>query len=84
MKNISNDSIFYCLNCGQRGIPIIRKESKQRSTGHFKKLWCPHCRLVVNHIELKTPYDIEVFKEEFAAGAYTELAKESIEICKGD
>ena len=42
---MTNNSEFYCLNCGKRGIPIMRKVGKQKADKHRKKMYCPYCRL---------------------------------------
>lgn len=44
---------FVCSKCGKKGIPISRKQSKQRESGHLKKLYCVHCREETNHIEIR-------------------------------
>lgn len=84
MAKLLNDSSFYCVNCGRKGIPILRDKSKVRASGHMKRLWCPYCKLEIDHIELKTPFEIEQFKNDFEAGAYKEFAEESINFCKGN
>ena len=42
---------FYCVKCGNKGIPIQRKPWKKREAGHLKKLYCLHCKEEVNHAE---------------------------------
>ena len=71
---------FYCLACGEEGLPIQRKLSRQKERFHRKKLFCPHCHNTVNHIECKTMEDIEIFKEEFAKGVYKNEAEGSLAI----
>ena len=44
---------FVCTKCGNKGIPISRKQSKQRESGHLKKLYCVHCKEETNHIEIR-------------------------------
>ena len=48
---------FYCLLCGREGIPLLRKTGFQRGSLHRKKLYCPYCKVEVNHIEIKTTSD---------------------------
>lgn len=69
---------FYCLNCGKKGIPIMRKCSHLHKGEHRKKLFCPWCKMEVNHIECRTMDEIEKFKLDFAAGVYKEEALESM------
>lgn len=71
---------FYCVKCGQKGIGLMRKNSKQRESGHHKKLYCPWCQKDYNHVEIKTPMDLEKFQEDFKNGAFE---KEISEIEKG-
>ena len=78
-KTESHD--FYCMKCGNKGIPLARKTSKQKSNSHRKKLYCLHCKAEVNHVEIKTWEDKQKFLEEFAAGAYQQEATESFEFC---
>ena len=69
---------FYCLNCGEEGIPLPRKRGRQRERFHRKKMYCFHCHNTVNHIECKTSEEIEKFKEEFKQGVYKHEAQESM------
>ena len=45
-------SKFFCTQCGNEGIPIIRKKSHLRKKGHLKKLYCIYCKKEINHIEV--------------------------------
>lgn len=74
---------FYCLNCGNRSIPLMRKSSNKKALNHRKKLYCPWCKTEVNHIELTNMYEIEKFKQDFADGMYIQEAKESIAFLRG-
>ena len=67
-------SDFYCVHCGNKGIPILRKKGSEREAGHLKKLWCLHCKKETNHAECKpfTHYDYEDFLCEFENGNFTE------------
>lgn len=69
---------FYCIQCGNKGIPLMRKQGFQHSKHHRKKLYCPFCRQEVNHIECKTYDDVLEFRENFENGVYKNEAEESI------
>lgn len=76
MKMETHD--FYCIRCGNKGIPIARKGSQFRTSMHRKRLFCPWCKMEVNHVECRDIYDVEIFKEDFADGLYREEAEESV------
>ena len=44
---------FYCTQCGKRNFILPRKKGREREPGHLKKIFCPHCRETVNHVEVK-------------------------------
>ena len=46
-------STFKCTECGKEGIPISRKQSNQRESGHLKKIYCVHCKKETNHVEIR-------------------------------
>lgn len=73
---------FWCLNCGREGIPLPRKISHLHAPHHRKKMYCPWCKAVVNHLECKSQKDILDFKENFEARLYQEEAQESLEFIK--
>ena len=73
---------FYCLHCGNRGIPIQRSEGKRKKKFHRKKLYCIHCRCEVNHIECRNDAEIEEFKFNFENGVYVNEAEESMDHCR--
>lgn len=73
---------LYCLNCGEKGLPIWRSKGKRRGRGHRKVLYCPNCRETVNHLELETMEQVEQFKKDFAEGKYRAEAEESIRYVK--
>lgn len=66
-------SDFYCVKCGNKGMPVPRKMSKQREAGHLKKLYCIHCKMFTNHVEIR-PFDlnytVDNLKEDIANGLY--------------
>jgi uncharacterized Zn finger protein (UPF0148 family) len=66
------------MNCGRKGIPLMRKSGFQHEIFHRKKLYCPFCKMEVNHVECKTYADVEEFKENFEKGVYRDEAEESI------
>lgn len=70
---------FYCINCGQRSLPIVRRRSLQHEKFHRKKLYCPWCKMTVNHIECKNDEEAYEFKQAFKNGEYIQEAAESIE-----
>lgn len=79
MKINYND--FYCLKCGQRSYSLPRPTSRQRKDGHFKKLYCPNCKIQVNHIEIKNQEQSKEFMAAFLAGSYYEAAAASELYC---
>jgi hypothetical protein len=76
-KNYSEHS-FFCMACGNKGIPLARQQSHQHSRHHRKKLYCIYCQCEVNHIECKTYDDVEDFKINFKNGVYKNEAEDSI------
>lgn len=69
---------FFCINCGKKGIPLRRKVGFQHGRFHRKKLYCPYCKMEINHIECKNMEDVEQFLEDFKNGVYIDEAEESI------
>lgn len=63
-------AIFYCINCGKKGLPIQRKVSKQKERMHHKKLYCPWCRETHNAVEIKTFEEKEEFLRDFENGKF--------------
>lgn len=65
-------SRFFCTECGNEGICIMRPKGQIREPGHLKKLYCIHCKKEVNHVEIKEndDYTIEDFKREFELGRF--------------
>lgn len=80
-RNFSEHN-FYCINCGSKGISIMRNRGQQRSKFHRKKLYCPFCKETVNHIECKTPWEVEEFKINFNNGVYENEKEESLSIVR--
>ena len=69
---------FYCINCGNKGIPLMRKQGFKHEGMHRKTLYCVYCKCEVNHVECKTFDEVEEFRENFAKGVYKDEAKESL------
>lgn len=55
-------SDFYCLVCGQKGVPIARRKDSQREEGHLKKIYCCKCKDETNHLE-RRPFNAETDEE---------------------
>lgn len=73
-SRFANESSFYCIKCGKKGIPVLRKKGKEREAGHLKKLYCIHCQQEINHVECKpfTYYTYEDFLLERENGNFDE------------
>ena len=69
---------FYCIKCGNKGIPLMRKQGFQHGKMHRKKLYCIHCKQEINHVECKTYEEVEEFRINFENGVYKDEAEESI------
>ena len=71
------NSEFYCVKCGEKGIPISRIRGKEREAGHLKKLYCLTCKTDTNHAECKkyTKYDYNDFLIEFENHNFDETGK---------
>ena len=65
---------FYCINCGEKGIPLTRQRSKQHGQFHRKLMYCWHCKHTVNHIECRNELEKQEFLTNFLAGDYREEA----------
>jgi len=81
-RKVEMSSEFWCVNCGQRGIPIMRERSCRREKGHRKALYCIRCKMVLNHVETRNEDEARRFREDFAAGKFTEEAKQTIAYAK--
>ena len=70
--NTMTVSRMFCTKCGREGRPIPRKAGQQRSAGHLKDLYCPHCKMMVNHAEVRPfgSYTKEDFELEFSLGRF--------------
>lgn len=74
-------SDFYCTRCGNKGISLPRKISREREPGHLKEIWCPYCNMKTNHVEVRPfgSYTVEDFKEEFELGRFIEGKRLSLQ-----
>ena len=81
-KKLDQSNDFWCINCGNKGIPIIRPRSSRREPGHMKALYCCHCRMVINHVETRDEEEKLQFQQDFSEGKYKEKAEESIRYAK--
>lgn len=72
-KNVTHD--FYCIHCGQRGIPISRQVGKLREKDHIKNLYCIYCKKATRHLEVYNDIEAKEFKENFIKGVYMDDAK---------
>ena len=59
---------FWCIQCGNKGLDIQRKPNHRYAKHHKKKLWCPWCKMEINHIECRNDAEIVEFKEKWQAG----------------
>lgn len=69
---------FFCMKCGNEGIPLPRKKGRKHSKFHRKKMYCPHCRKIINHIECRNEIEVEKFKEDFNSGEFLDEVEESL------
>ena len=73
IRNIEEHD-FYCVKCGNKGIPIMRRGGNFREAGHLKKLYCLFCKKEINHVECLpfSKYTYEDFKLEFENNNFDE------------
>jgi hypothetical protein len=69
---------LYCLNCGNRSLPVYRNRGSFREKFHRKKLYCLNCKAACNHVEIKNSKELLEFKKNFEAGEFKEEAAASI------
>jgi transcription elongation factor Elf1 len=69
---------FYCIYCGNQGIPVLRSPGHLHEKFHRKRLYCPSCKQVINHIECITPEEVEEFQKDFADGVYKDEAEKDL------
>lgn len=56
-------SSLVCLECGNI-FTIPRKSRKHRCDGHIKDLWCPFCKNISKHYEIRN-IDIFLYNVEY-------------------
>ena len=78
MKSNFKAHHFFCIQCGQEGIPIYRNQGYKHERFHRKKLYCPHCKIEINHIECQDDEDIYEFKDAFEKGEFKNEVEESL------
>ena len=69
---------FYCINCGKKGIGLMRRKGFKHESMHRKKLFCIYCNREVNHVECITYDEVEQFKMDYENGVYRDEAEESL------
>lgn len=85
-----SSSRFFCTECGNEGIPIMREYNKKREKGHLKRLFCLYCGREVNHAEISDMqgYTYTDFCQEFELGRFVDGEKipitDLISCTKGD
>lgn len=73
---------FYCPNCGQKNLSVLRSRGQMRKVEHRKVMYCPHCKLTLNMIECRNDEEAYLFKERFELGYYEQEVKEDLEFMK--
>lgn len=75
---------FYCTQCGNKNIPVWRKEGEMRESGHLKKLYCINCLKETNHVEVRElgKYKYKDFLIEFNGGNFNEEGKRIVDSWK--
>ena len=63
-------------------IPLARKINHAREKFHRKKLYCPWCKVTINHIECRNDEEVQEFLERFQKGEYQDEAKESLVVSR--
>ena len=70
---------FYCIRCGNKGIPLRRNSGHQHAQSHRKKLYCPWCRETYNCIECRNEIERQNFIADWKDGVYEEEAQAVLE-----
>lgn len=74
-----NEHTFWCINCGNQALPLLRPNSRTHEKFHRKKLYCYHCKQDINCIECKNDLEVQEFKEQFQNGDFKEEAQSSLQ-----
>ena len=69
---------FFCIKCGKEGIPLARKQGHKHERFHRKKLYCPYCKMEINHVECQTDEDVYNFRVDFEEGVFANEIEESL------
>ena len=77
-KNSYIEHNFYCISCGNKGIPLQRSRGHLHEKFHRKKLYCIYCKTEVNHIECNTLDEIKTFQKNYRRGVYKDEATASV------
>ena len=73
---------FYCINCGNQTLPVVRREGRMKGKFHRKKLYCYHCKQEINCVECRNELEVYDFKKAFEAGEFKKEAEESLQHIK--
>ena len=73
---------FFCIKCGKEGIPLARKQGHKHERFHRKKLYCPYCRMEINHVECQTDEDVYNFRADFEEGVFIDEVEESLVVIR--
>ena len=71
---------FYCMNCGNKNIPLPRPRGHRHAAFHRKKMYCIYCKTDLNFMEIKNDEEYEVFKKQFNKGMFVNEAMESMKL----
>lgn len=69
---------FYCINCGQKNIPLLRSGSQLKGKYHRKNMYCYHCKHTVNHIECRNAEEVNAFLNDYKNGVFKEEANSEL------
>lgn len=73
---------FFCIQCGQEGVPLARKQGHKHRRFHRKKLYCPYCKIEINHVECQNDEDVYDFKIDFEEGVFANEVKDSMAVIR--
>ena len=73
---------FFCIQFGNEGIPLARKQGHKHGRFHRKKLYCPYCKMEINHVECKDDLDAYEFKVCFERGVFADEVEESLAVIR--
>lgn len=69
---------FYCLNCGELSMSLPRPRGKQHEKFHKKLLYCPKCKIQINHVEVRNDAERIEFFDLYEAGKFETARNESL------